>query len=91
MARKRVVFLEPEGKRKGLLTYLRREIEHFLEVFPYEEEKLEKAIKGVTVIPDRPYTKSVHPLALILLLATLTEKGKGVKMISEVFSRGENP
>lgn len=69
----KIVKVKPSG-RKGLLTYLRREIEAFIDTFPYKEEILEKAMKERTIIPARPYIKDISPLALILLLATLTEK-----------------
>lgn len=69
----KIVRVKPSG-RKGLLTYLRREIEQFLDVFPIEREKLEKAMKEGVIVPARPYTKNISPLALVLLLATLTEK-----------------
>lgn len=69
----KVVLVRPSG-RKGLLTYLRREIELFLDMFPYKKEELEKAMKERVIVPARPYTKDIPPLVLILLLATLTEK-----------------
>lgn len=69
----KVVLVKPSG-RKGLLTYLRREIELFLDMFPYEKEELEKAMKERVIVPARPYTKDIPPLVLILLLATLTER-----------------
>lgn len=69
----KVVLVRPSG-RKGLLTYLRREIELFLDMFPYEKEELEKAMKERVIVPARPYTKDIPPLVLILLLATLTER-----------------
>ncbi len=74
MPRKVVVVKNEETKRRGLLTYLRREIEHFVRSFPIKEEELRKAMKKTVIIPSRPYTKAVHPLALILLLATLTDR-----------------
>lgn len=69
----KVVLVKPPG-RKGLLTYLRREIEMFLDMFPFEEEKLEKAMKERIVVPSRPLTKDLPPIVLVLLLATLTDK-----------------